>query len=529
MVIAKEQEPWTLKYAPHSRQDIVGNEEIIKEIIRFINLGYAEEEDKRRKQRIKKRALLLVGPPGIGKTSSVLALTNSMNRDLVIVNASDKRNKAGLKPIAIAATYHTLTDDNTDEGTGGQVILVDEVDGSAGHADRGGIQEINKIIDNTRVPIIITCNDDTQSRLSSLKKRCKILRFKSPTISNIVDILERIAVQEQIKVTKKVLEEIARRSQADIRASINNFQSVATGKDEVTLEDLEILSYRDIETDIYHLISSIFVPTIAHQRKIENEELARGKIALELTNTLTKDFRSSYNTILYWIYANAYQYALTPEELVEMYDFLTKADIVLNSRIIRRQDWKQLKYFFQFLTLGLAASKKTIPTNKRLKGPWELGLYIPKGISDKIAAKIAPICKLSQKKSKEFYLPMLKVIFTYDPKKAADLAFKLKLFDLETKTTKKGTKIKIEWTGEIKYLAGENLNLTKQIKALVKQKVEKVYKTPPPVKTTQKKPIKTKPEKEKIEKSALKQDQKPEKDEDDEKTSKKKKTLLDFM
>jgi replication factor C subunit 1 len=39
------------------------------------------------------------------------------------------------------------------------VVIMDEVDGMSGNADRGGMQELINIIKSAHVPIICLCND----------------------------------------------------------------------------------------------------------------------------------------------------------------------------------------------------------------------------------------------------------------------------------------------------------------------------------------------------------------------------------
>jgi replication factor C subunit 1 len=48
-----------------------------------------------------------------------------------------------------------------------RLIIMDEVDGMAGNEDRGGVQELIKIIKSSSVPFICICNDRMVRRLSS--------------------------------------------------------------------------------------------------------------------------------------------------------------------------------------------------------------------------------------------------------------------------------------------------------------------------------------------------------------------------
>ena len=51
----------------------------------------------------------------------------------------------------------------------GKIILIDEVDAISGNEDRGGVQALNKILENTSFPIIMTTNDLNHDKIKELK------------------------------------------------------------------------------------------------------------------------------------------------------------------------------------------------------------------------------------------------------------------------------------------------------------------------------------------------------------------------
>ncbi|NIO37265.1 AAA family ATPase, partial [Candidatus Bathyarchaeota archaeon] len=73
--------PWTVKYKPMTLNEVVGNQEAKAKIIEWIQQW--------EKKPPKKRALLLYGPPGIGKTATIEALAKDLDMELVESNASD--------------------------------------------------------------------------------------------------------------------------------------------------------------------------------------------------------------------------------------------------------------------------------------------------------------------------------------------------------------------------------------------------------------------------------------------------------
>lgn len=66
-----------------------------------------------------------------------------------------------------------------------KVIIMDEVDGmSAG--DRGGVQELIRIIKTTQTPIICICNDRESPKVRSLANSCYDLTFTKPTQFDLI-------------------------------------------------------------------------------------------------------------------------------------------------------------------------------------------------------------------------------------------------------------------------------------------------------------------------------------------------------
>merc|ERR1712050_190611 len=104
---------WNNKYAPERATDLIGNNFIIKSLREWLQKWESNNKsqdkiksDKKeslkksrlqyKKQNSNKKAVLLNGPPGIGKTSSALIICKELGFHTVEVNASDTRCKAEL-------------------------------------------------------------------------------------------------------------------------------------------------------------------------------------------------------------------------------------------------------------------------------------------------------------------------------------------------------------------------------------------------------------------------------------------------
>ena len=115
---------WTEKYRPKSLDGVIGNPGPVKQL-----RDWAASWDRGTPV---KRAVVLMGSPGIGKTTSAEALAREMGWDIVEMNASDQRTGAEIERIAIKGSmFNTFGDDGMymDSGRGmRKLIVLDEAD-----------------------------------------------------------------------------------------------------------------------------------------------------------------------------------------------------------------------------------------------------------------------------------------------------------------------------------------------------------------------------------------------------------------
>ncbi|NIP35905.1 MAG: AAA family ATPase, partial [Thermoplasmata archaeon] len=78
-----ESQPWSSRFRPCTLKEIAGNERAIRQLQTWLKSWG--------KGIPKQRATFLFGPPGVGKTCSVIALADDLGYDLMEVNASDYR------------------------------------------------------------------------------------------------------------------------------------------------------------------------------------------------------------------------------------------------------------------------------------------------------------------------------------------------------------------------------------------------------------------------------------------------------
>jgi len=217
--------PWAEKYRPQKIAEVVGNEEAKNALVVWLN-------NKRRT----KKAVLLYGPPGVGKTTLVNAAAHDFGFKVIEMNASDTRSEKAITAIAGPATSFVALDTFSTD-LKGSILFLDEVDGIAGNEDRGGVGAIIKIVENSRVPIIMAANDPDLEKLRPLKKVSALIRFQQVRIPLIIATLQKICREEKVKADFEALEQIAQNSRGDVRSAINDLQGLAEKIKEITLQD----------------------------------------------------------------------------------------------------------------------------------------------------------------------------------------------------------------------------------------------------------------------------------------------------
>lgn len=209
---ARNLEMWTDKHTPKSLREVAGNNTQINKVVSWISNW---------KKADRYKAVLVSGPPGIGKTTTMRLIVGKLGFSAQELNASDLRNKD-----AVESRLRVASDN---QGIAGfkkctkTVIIMDEIDGMSG-GDKGGVATLIDILKTTKIPIICICNDRSCPKLKSLLKHCLDIRFSKPTSHEIVTRLQQIATKEGQSIGASILELIAQSSGLDLRQSVNMLQ-----------------------------------------------------------------------------------------------------------------------------------------------------------------------------------------------------------------------------------------------------------------------------------------------------------------
>ena len=319
----RENISWTKKYAPGSTDRIIGQESAVYALRNFIS----------NHKKSRKKAALLYGLTGCGKTSSVHAIASELNYEILEINASDFRNAKSINSIVgLASTQLSLF-------AAGKVILVDEVDGVSGQKDRGGIAALSKLLSKSAFPIVMTANDPWNKKFSGLRRASEMIQFK-PLGSNAVhSILKEICAKENVVAEPEALQSMAGRVGGDLRAAINDLQIIAGGTKKISVKDVDSLSDRNRTESMLLAIARILKTTDFG-------------IAAEAFD----DVDEKPNEWFLWIDENVPMEYKEPAVLARAYEAISHAD-VFNGRIMRNQHWRFLVYVKIFLTAGVAVAK----------------------------------------------------------------------------------------------------------------------------------------------------------------------------
>ena len=392
---------WTVKHKPKSLSEVVGNKDAIQKLVNWVKSW--------EKGIPKKRAVFIYGPPGIGKTVSVEALANDYKMELVEKNASDYRTEDAVKRFAgLASQYGSLFG-------GKRIVLLDELDGLTGTADRGGVRAITEVVKNAQCPIVLIANDAYNPRLSTLRNYCLLIEFKKPSASDVMKHLKRICIREGIEAEEKALKFIAQRSEGDVRSAVNDLQALAQGRKRLTYEDVSWLGYRDRQESIFNVLRMI----------IYGRTCIGAKRAVDMADV-------DMDMLFEWIYENVPAHLNDPHDLAKAMDALSMAD-VYRGRIRATQDWSFIRYVIDFMTAGVAMARQNSKTSGWIpfKFPQRIKMLsrskAERGMQLRIGFKIKRKCHISANRAAKEVLPYLRIIFRNNVEMAAGIAKWLEL------------------------------------------------------------------------------------------------------
>eukprot|EP00930_Biecheleria_cincta_P043936 TRINITY_DN30145_c0_g1_i1.p1 TRINITY_DN30145_c0_g1~~TRINITY_DN30145_c0_g1_i1.p1 ORF type:complete len:620 (+),score=124.01 TRINITY_DN30145_c0_g1_i1:182-2041(+) len=260
MPASKKDVPWSERHRPRHLGEVVGNVDQIRKLAEWLRdwddvvlKGKKKElpapDPKKTFQpapeNINAKAALVSGPPGIGKTTTCSLVARCSRYKLMEFNASDARSKA-----VVDALSQTLTGNRTlkfgskanESSLERAVIIMDECDGMAG-GDKGGIQALIKLIENSKSPVICICNDRSDTGVRQLATHCYDLKFRRPENATVAKRIKSIVESEGQRVDLAAVESVVDACGQDIRQVINHLQffGALTGGSRSCQKDAQVM------------------------------------------------------------------------------------------------------------------------------------------------------------------------------------------------------------------------------------------------------------------------------------------------
>lgn len=403
---------WTEKYRPKRLRDVVGNEGAIEELSKWAEGVFKPKS---------KKAAILVGPAGCGKTSAAHALASEKGWELIELNASDKRNAGVIKRIVgPASTSDTIISHKT------RLIILDEADNLHGNEDRGGKKAITEIVKKSTQPIIFTANDK-YGMGQGLLRNCKVITFQRIKPGIVFRVLKGISEKAGIGIADAALLSLAKNARGDLRSAINDLHALSmaagTNLEQISEEDIAT-GGRDIEEDIFDVLKLIF-----------------GTGGYELQDALSALYSldKTPEESIQWIYKN-FSYEYDEASFLHGLHYLSRADMFLG-RVRKRENYKFWRYASGLMSCGMLSAKELHEgrrggwerrSQRRFYSPWQRvgghngGDKKSGPIQEEIAERIAAYSKVPRSYALFFIVPLLTILFE-DEQKAAEITAALHL------------------------------------------------------------------------------------------------------
>jgi replication factor C subunit 1 len=272
-VAAKQQvgqapEMWTTKYAPKSSQNLISNAGAINKVKAWLKRW--QDPAKCLSDKNFKRAVLISGVPGIGKSTTAALLAKEAGYEVIEFNASDARSKkrlqaAGFMEISGNRSLNEFfkAKDQAVVHRKKTLVIMDEVDGM-GAGDRGGNQELIALIKKTQLPVICICNDRQKATVKSLANYCEDVRFNRPGAADIASRL-RVILQHEgfVHVDQAALQQLCASVNNDIRQVLNLLQMlrVTSNRLDASVEgsfENSMAAGRHVEQNVFSVMPQVF-------------------------------------------------------------------------------------------------------------------------------------------------------------------------------------------------------------------------------------------------------------------------------
>ena len=326
--------------------DFVGNENSRKKVVEWLS-----------KWSDGSKPLLLVGPPGVGKTSFVHALCREFDIDLIELNASDTRNKNMLAQILNPIFSNASL-------TGKDFLLfLDELDGISNREDSGGLDFLIDLFSEPSIRVIMAANKSTES-IKKISKVSKTINF-SPIPPRLAMLyLDKVLKNLNSPMDTKDRTTVVRNSFGDIRSLINSAQVMIAGYSSVKNSTAEI----EVDSMINQFFTSSTLEealAIINKADISYSDPRFGQSSEDRRKDILGAFFSSI-----------VMSKIDISTIAVLLDKLSELDVILSRSLVMR-NWKIMRYFSSILAKSLFddSRNKYIQYNRYSIGFENMGIF----------------------------------------------------------------------------------------------------------------------------------------------------------
>jgi replication factor C small subunit len=258
MFATKENTLWVESFRPDTLDGYIGNEHIIDKVKIFIENGDVPH-------------LLFYGPAGTGKTTLSKIIANSVDADIMYINASDENSvdavRDKIKRYASTVGFKRW-----------KIIILDEADYLTPNAQAALRNLMETYSKTTR--FILTCNY-VEKIIDPIQSRCQTFAITPPNKTDVAQRLVTVLTDNEVEFDVKDIAVIINSSYPDIRRAINSAQSHVV-KNKLVL-DKNSVAQANYMTEVLDIL-----------KNEKNKKQSFTKIRQKIADSKVRDFTALY-------------------------------------------------------------------------------------------------------------------------------------------------------------------------------------------------------------------------------------------